>query len=168
MTKKHLIAVSVALVFISAVMVWVLFDQGNDSGSSDTNQTPGINTPEHPDTAEVKKPSTDMGSDEEAEPGSTQYTPVISRISQDSDTVFVRAYVSTFDEGQCALEMTKGTTTVTDSSGVSPQPSYLQCDGFDVDKSEFGADYKGQWSVKVIYKLNGQEYESQPQNFTAS
>lgn len=172
-TKKNLVLATIGIVLLGLLFFWLFSrsdnnqtlqddDTGQLNNDASPEEQPDTNDPNIPD---VKEESVENQSDSGSSGDNPQYIPTISRVSQDGNNVFVRAYVSTFDEGTCRLEMIKGSATFTKTSGVTPQPSYLQCSGFTVPKSELS---NGTWQVKVIYQLNGIDYESESQDFNIS
>ena len=73
-------------------------------------------------------------------------------------------YISNINEteGSCTYVFTNGDTTVTANSGILPGPSYITCEAVSLEKAKFS---NGSWTVKIQYKSNRSEGESETQSF---
>ena len=93
-------------------------------------------------------------------------TPVVNFVgmSEDKSSIEAGGAITNINEleGNCTFVFTNGDTTVTASSGILPGPSYITCEAVKVDRSKFT---NGTWNVKIQYKSNRSEGESDTQSF---
>jgi hypothetical protein len=64
-------------------------------------------------------------------------------------------------EGACTYIFTNGDKTITANSGILPNASYISCEAVRLEASKFDA---GTWTVKIQYKSNTSEGESETQS----
>lgn len=92
--------------------------------------------------------------------------PVVNFVGLSQDGAFIEAGGSIPNinepEGNCTFVFTKGETSVTASSEILPGASYISCEAVKLEKSKFTS---GTWNVKIQYKSNLSEGESETQSF---
>ncbi len=92
--------------------------------------------------------------------------PVVSFVglSQDGNYIEAGGAVPNINEpeGNCTFVFTNGDKTVTASSNILPGASYISCEAVKLEKAKFTS---GTWSVKIQYKSNLSEGESETQSF---
>lgn len=105
-------------------------EQGEDQGSTaETPQAPTQNSAPNKQTVSVS----------------------ISQASYDNEVVRVKAFADTLENGNCTLIFTKsGQSTLTYFGNTEMQPSYTQCNPFDVPHTEFPVH--GTWQLRVIFE----------------
>lgn len=75
----------------------------------------------------------------------------ISESSFDGNVVRVKAFANALENGSCTLIFTKsGQTTLTYPGNTEIQPSYTQCNPFDIPHTEFPVH--GTWQIKIIFE----------------
>ena len=91
--------------------------------------------------------------------------PEISFIAEESDKIAVGGEIININEtgGTCTYIFTKGGSVVSASTGTLPNPTYISCETARIDKSKFTS---GTWSVKIQYKSNNAEGESEAKSYT--
>ena len=94
--------------------------------------------------------------------------PIITFIDdiKDPDFVEVSGYISNLNEtgGKCTIVFTKGSDVVSVSTNTLPNATYVSCEAGRIEKSKLSA---GEWKVKIQYKSNYAEGESEAQSYTA-
>ncbi len=88
--------------------------------------------------------------------------PVVSFVSAETNEVIASGIVPNINEleGGCTFVFTKDSATISQSSNILPGPSYISCETVHIDKSKFTS---GTWTVKIQYKSNTAEGESEAQ-----
>lgn len=91
--------------------------------------------------------------------------PEISFIAEEGDKIAVGGEIININEtgGTCTYIFTKGGSAVSASTGTLPNPTYISCETARIDKSKFTS---GTWSVKIQYKSNNAEGESEAKSYT--
>ena len=91
--------------------------------------------------------------------------PEISFIAEEGDKIAVGGEIININEtgGTCTYIFTKGDSVVSASTGTLPNPTYISCETARIDKSKFTS---GTWSVKIQYKSNNAEGESEAKSYT--
>ena len=92
--------------------------------------------------------------------------PMITFIDgNEPDTVVVGGEVSNINEtgGKCTIVFTKGSDVVSVSTNTLPNANYVSCEAGRIEKSKLSA---GEWKVKIQYKSNYAEGESEAQSYT--
>lgn len=91
-------------------------------------------------------------------------TPYVS-INQNSELVIVSARISNFKEegGSCTYTISKGTESKIYTKDILPDPKAMVCEALQLKKNELSS---GEWTVKVEYKSNTAEGQSEAQKFT--
>lgn len=91
--------------------------------------------------------------------------PEISFIAEEGDKIAVGGEIININEtgGTCTYIFTKGGSAVSASTGTLPNPTYISCETARIDKSKFTS---GTWSVKIQYKSNNAEGESETKSYT--
>lgn len=99
------------------------------------------------------------------ESGKNIAEPVVSFVSEEDDKIAAGGAIYNINEsgGTCTYIFSKGDTNITASAGILPNPSYISCETVRVDKAKFT---KGTWQVKIQYKSNLSEGESETQSIT--
>lgn len=78
--------------------------------------------------------------------GSINYTGVAG------NNLIIRTTINqTISSGSCEISLTNGSTTVTRTSGIIPNPSSSSCEGFDIPTSELGS---GNWEITIKITSN--------------
>ena len=130
-----------------------------DTQSSNTEEYPTVDNNDSSDQPansdspppDNNEPQTD-NSIKNDNPDGTDTTPTTANItitasSQNGSVYQVRTLISIVArEGTCTLTMTRGTETVTNSSGVQAGPSSSTCQGFDVPVEELSP---GNWEITI-------------------
>lgn len=90
--------------------------------------------------------------------------PVINFIAQEGDKIAVGGEISNINEagGTCTYVFSNGSSVVTASTSTLPNPSYISCETARIEKSKLSS---GTWSVKIKYKSNTAEGESEEQSY---
>lgn len=136
-------------------------DQVEDSDDQPPATQP---KPDDPDNKVIVAPSTD--DPEPNNPGNI-IAPQISRAEQSGDNIRVAASFDTATSGTCELRLEKaGAETVTKTVEIIVAPSYYACNGFRLPVSELSAG--GEWSTRVIHRLNGQAASSDTKKFVVT
>ena len=91
--------------------------------------------------------------------------PEISYVAVEGDKIAVGGAIVNINEtsGTCTYVFTKGDSMVSASTGILPNSSYISCEAARIDKSKFTS---GEWTVKIQYKSNTSEGESETQIIT--
>ena len=92
--------------------------------------------------------------------------PIITFIDgNEPDVVVVGGEVSNINEtgGKCTIVFTKGSDVVSVSTNTLPNATYVSCEAGRIEKSKLSA---GEWRVKIQYKSNYAEGESEAQSYT--
>ena len=92
--------------------------------------------------------------------------PMITFIDgNEPDAVVVGGEVSNINEtgGKCTIAFTKGSDVVSVSTNTLPNANYVSCEAGRIEKSKLSA---GEWKVKIQYKSNYAEGESEAQSYT--
>ncbi len=92
--------------------------------------------------------------------------PVINFVADGDDKVEVGGDIPNINEleGTCTYEFTKGDSVITISKGILPNPSYISCEAASIEKTKLSS---GTWNIKIKYKSNTSEGESEAQTYTA-
>lgn len=99
---------------------------------------------------------------ERDESGKKVAKPIVSFASVEGNEVVASGIVSNINEleGGCTFIFTKDSATISQTSDILPGPSYVSCETVRIDKSKFSS---GTWTVKIQYKSNTAEGESEAQ-----
>lgn len=89
--------------------------------------------------------------------------PVLSFVAIEGDKVAAGGAIYNINEtgGKCTYSFSKDGAKLDFSTNTLPNPGYISCEAIRVDKNKFTA---GTWTVKIIYKSNAAEGESETQN----
>ena len=89
--------------------------------------------------------------------------PVLNFVSMEGDKIAAGGAVPNINEtgGKCTYSFSKDSTKIEFSTNTLPNPSYISCETVRVDASKFTS---GTWTVKIIYKSNTAEGESETQS----
>ena len=160
------------LIVATVVFCVIFFTQNKPDGDAEKDKDTSQNTEE-----EIAKKSNEakdrMEADEKkteepekTETGSKLANPSISFIALEDDKLAVGGLVSNINEtdGNCIYIFWKGSESFTVSAGILPNPSYISCETVRVDKTKFSS---GTWNIKIKYKSNTAEGESETQTYTA-
>jgi len=116
--------------------------------------------------AQARNEEEDKKTVAQTESGLKVAKPMITFIDgNEPDAVVVGGEVSNINEtgGKCTIVFTKGSDVVSVSTNTLPNPSYVSCEAGCIEKSKLSA---GNWTVKIQYKSNYAEGESEAQNYT--
>lgn len=116
--------------------------------------------------AQARNEEEDKKTVAQTESGLKVAKPMITFIDgNEPDAVVVGGEVSNINEtgGKCTIVFTKGSDVVSVSTNTLPNPSYVSCEAGRIEKSKLSA---GNWTVKIQYKSNYAEGESEAQNYT--
>ena len=91
--------------------------------------------------------------------------PNINYVAQEGEYIVVGGDVSNINEtgGKCTIVFSQGSKTESITTNTLPNPSYVSCEAARIEKSKLSA---GEWKVKIQYKSNYAEGESETQNYT--
>ena len=89
--------------------------------------------------------------------------PVLNFVSMEGDKIAAGGAVPNINEtgGKCTYSFSKEGAKIEFSTNTLPNPSYISCETVRVDANKFTS---GTWTVKIIYKSNAAEGESETQN----
>ena len=89
----------------------------------------------------------------------------IANVGQDGNVIFASGVITNVvnKSGSCTYTFTNGSETITATSEVQPSPKETICGNVDVDASKFSA---GEWTVKLNFKSDYAEGESDATSFT--
>ncbi len=90
--------------------------------------------------------------------------PAINFISEEDGKIAIGGEIPNINEtsGTCTYVFAKDGVEITSSTEILPNPSYISCKTARIDKSKFSA---GKWQVKLKYKSETSEGESETQTF---
>ena len=161
-SKKVIITLVLLLLVIGAgVGAYIILNQ-NDSNSAQEdkkqeNEKNKSNTGE--ETRDSGNASTDSSVEHESEkeitPGyegenpnlNDSLTGSINYTGVAGNNLIIRTTINqTLSSGSCEISLTNGSTTVTRTSGIIPNPSSSSCEGFDIPTSELGS---GNWEITI-------------------
>ena len=99
------------------------------------------------------------------ESGQLVAEPEITYIADENGDTLVGAEVRNINEtgGKCTYVFTRGTTSVSVTTGINAGPSYISCEAAKFEKGKLAS---GTWSVTVKYKSNTAEGESEAQSYS--
>ena len=187
-TSVFSVLLSVALVAVIVFGVLVLFDESKvgDNPTKEETETSDVETDEDSkdDTNTATIPDKDTSSDETStdntkdayeqdqqssgaeldDNGKKVATPYVS-INQNNEIVIISARITSFKEegGNCTYTISKGAESKTYTKSVLPDAKAMVCEALRLNKSELSS---GEWTVKVEYKSNTAEGQSEAQKFT--
>lgn len=187
-TSVFSVILSIALVAVIVFGVLVLFNGSNvdDEPAADDGQTskvePEDESEDNKNTATIadndeKKDESDSRDTKDAyeqeqksssvevgDNGKKVATPYVS-INQNNELVIVSARISDFKEegGSCTYALSKGAESKIYTKNILPDPKAMVCEALQLKKSELSS---GEWTVKVEYKSNTAEGQSETQKFT--
>ena len=183
--SKHIIGFVLTILLVAALTCGIIVlikqleaDKNEKDNVQDKNTASDVVKTEDDlkDENKVAQPSNDakdrMEADEEAkektvvdqdESGKKIAKPEITFIAEENGKIVIGGDVSNINEtgGTCTYIFTKGDNTITAGTGILPNPSYISCETARIDKSKFTS---GTWSVKIQYKSNTSEGESETQS----
>lgn len=185
--SKHIIGFILTILLVAALTCGIIVlikqleaDKNEKDNVQDKNTASDVIKTEDDlkDENKVAQSSNDakdrMEADEEAkektvvdqdESGKKIAKPEITFIAEENGKIVIGGDVSNINEtgGTCTYVFTKGDNTVTAGTGILPNPSYISCETARIDKSKFTS---GTWSVKIQYKSNAAEGESEAKSYT--
>jgi len=161
--KKYITIISIVVAVL--LLVTVGFAYGYHIGPFQTDTKPAINlspaTSDQKNAGDAQKKTTadqstkvtpDSTPPDNAESGS-EVLVTITALNQNNTVVQIRSLIEAVsDNGICTLTMTKGSTTLTRTSGTQAQPSSSTCKGFDIPTNELSI---GSWNVTMSVNING-------------
>jgi cytoskeletal protein RodZ len=186
-TSKNIIIFILSVLLIAALTFGVIVfikQIKSDNSKSDQDNALDQNTADtelkteedFKDEDKVAKSSNDakdrMEADEKVksqtkqdESGKNIAEPVVSFVSEEDGKIAAGGAIYNINEsgGTCTYILSKGDTDITVSAGILPNRSYISCETVRVDKAKFT---KGTWQVKIQYKSNLSEGESETQSIT--
>ena len=91
--------------------------------------------------------------------------PEISFVAEEGNKIAAGGAIYNVNEseGTCTYVFSKGDSTITASTKILPNPGYISCETARIEKSKFSS---GTWNVKIQYKSNTAEGESETQTYT--
>lgn len=115
--------------------------------------------------AQARNEEEDKKTVAQTESGLKVAKPNINYIAQEGDFIVVGGDVSNINEtgGKCTIVFSQGSKTESVTTDTLPNPSYVSCEAGRIEKSKLSA---GEWKVKIQYKSNYAEGESEAQNYT--
>lgn len=117
--------------------------------------------------AQARNEEEDRRTIEQTASGLKVAKPMITDIdgTDEPGVVVVRGEVSNINEegGKCTIVFSKGSEVVSVTTNTLPSSSYIPCEAGRIEKSKLSA---GKWSVKIQYKSNYAEGESEAQSYT--
>lgn len=152
--KKILYALLLIVPALSA-SIWAYFyfqpkespigvvEQSDDGASIDQ-------TPDRLSGEDLKNKEETINSDPSSETPDASSGKVVITATQEGDSVTVISKLYAFSSGTCALQVSNGGKTYTDTATIIYQPSYSTCAGFSIPVAELG---KGTWNIKITAKL---------------
>ena len=185
--SKHIIGFILTILLVAALTCGIIVlikqleaDKNEKDNVQDKNTASDVIKTEDDlkDENKVAQSSNDakdrMEADEEAkektvvdqdESGKKIAKPEITFIAEENGKIVIGGDVSNINEtgGTCIYIYTKGDNTITAGTGILPNPSYISCETARIDKSKFTS---GTWSVKIQYKSNTAEGESEAKSYT--
>lgn len=176
-----IVMILVAVIVLGGLAIARLANQHNDEqdNAQDTNTASEILQTEEDlkDEEKVAQSSNDAKDRFEADErtkttaekdasGLNIAAPVVSFVGPSQDGAFIEAGGAIPNinepEGTCTFVFSKGDTTLTASGGILPGASYISCEAVKLEKAKFTS---GTWNVKIQYKSNLSEGESEAQSF---
>ena len=116
--------------------------------------------------AQARNEEEDRKTVEQTSSGLKVAKPIITFIDDhEADVIAVGGEVSNINEagGKCTIVFTKGSAVVSVATNTLPNASYISCEAGRIEKNKLSA---GEWKVKIQYKSNYAEGESEAQNYT--
>ena len=116
--------------------------------------------------AQARNEEEDRKTVEQTSSGLKVAKPIITFVDDhEADAIVVGGEVSNINEtgGKCTIVFSKGSSVVSVSTGTLPNASYISCEAGRIEKSKLSA---GEWKVKIQYKSNYAEGESEAQSYT--
>jgi cytoskeletal protein RodZ len=115
--------------------------------------------------AQARNEEEDKKTVAQTESGLKVAKPNINYIAQEGDFIVVGGDVSNINEtgGKCTIVFSQGSKAESVTTDTLPNPSYVSCEAGRIEKSKLSA---GEWKVKIQYKSNYAEGESEAQNYT--
>lgn len=91
--------------------------------------------------------------------------PEISFVAEEGNKIAAGGAIYNVNEseGTCTYIFSKGDSIITASTKILPNPGYISCETARIEKSKFSS---GTWNVKIQYKSNTAEGESETQTYT--
>jgi hypothetical protein len=182
--KKTIIILIVTMIFaaIASCCIYIAADKlhpKDEPTSNSEDEHKDDKTPEEsysPSDEKTETPADDpkarMDEDEanktvpeKDESGLNIARPEISFIATENDKIAIGGAIPNINEveGNCTFVLTNGAQTVTETSGILPNPSYISCESVQIDKSRLSS---GTWTIKIQYKSKTSEGESEPKTYT--
>ena len=114
--------------------------------------------------AQARNEEEDKKSVEQNAAGLKVAKPNINYIATEGDYIVVGGDVSNINEegGKCTIIFTKGPDSVSVTTNTLPNPNYISCEAGRIEKNKLSA---GEWKVKIQYKSNYAEGESETQSY---
>ena len=185
-SAKTVVGLIIAMIFVAAITfgVMVIIRQIQVNNHDEQANAQDINTADTPlkteedlkDEKKVAQSSNDakdrMDADERNKPvvekndaGLNIAEPIITFVAAEDGQIVAGGSIPNINEtsGTCIYIFTKGDVTVTENAGILPNPSYISCETVRIPKSKFT---NGTWSIKIKYKSNTSEGESETQTYT--
>ena len=116
--------------------------------------------------AQARNEEEDRKTVEQTASGLKVAKPIITFVDDhEADAIVVGGEVSNINEtgGKCTIVFSKGSNVVSVSTSTLPNASYISCEAGRIEKSKLSA---GEWKVKIQYKSNYAEGESEAQSYT--
>lgn len=184
--SKTLVSIVIVMILVAVIVfgvfsiVKILRDKGDEKDNAqDTNTASeilkteedlkdedkvaqaGNNAKDRLEADENNKPTVEQNA-----AGLNIATPVLNFVGLDQTGANVEAGGEIVNinelEGTCTFVFTKGDVSVTASSGILPGPNHIACESVKLERSKFTS---GTWNVKIQYKSNRSEGESETQSF---
>lgn len=186
-TKIQSVIFCVVAIIVSGAVTFGVFmlarhlnthDSNNKSPNTTEQNSPDIIRTEEDAKDEEKAAASSMDAKDRAEAAENAKTeveknsaglkvakPELSFVAAEGDKIAVGGFIPNINEteGTCTFVFTKDSETVTESTGILPNPSYISCETARIEKSRFTS---GTWNVKIKYKSNLSEGESEAQTYT--
>lgn len=146
--KRNLLISALAMLILCGVAyILFTFNHSSTSESNYDNVEPAPATLSDEDAKNKEK-----FINEDSNPKPNQNIPssdnqISAKVENGELTVTSKLY--SISDGECALEVKKGTKEITRTAQVIYQPSYSTCAGFSIDTSEFSM---GSWDVTLTIK----------------
>lgn len=185
--SKHIIGFILALLLVAALTCGIIVlikqiqadksekDNVQDKNTASTSLESEEDLKNEDKVAENSNNAKDrMEADEEAkakttvdvdESGKKIANPEITILQVEDDKIIVGGAIYNINEtgGECLYSFTKSGASLEFKTEILPNPSYISCSTMQIDKNKFTT---GTWSVKIKYKSNAAEGESEAKSIT--
>ena len=180
---KHAVLSIIGMILMAVLVLGIIlffehskFKETESDNASDTNTASNILQTEEDlkDEEKVAESSNDAKDRFEADErtktpveknsaGLNIAEPAISYVAKEDGFIVAGGAIYNINEteGTCTYIFTNGDKTVTANAGILPNASYISCEAIRLEQSKFSA---GTWSVKIQYKSNTSEGESETQS----